>query len=87
MKKYSHEQLSRILSEHSDNALVRHVHRYGGNINQVALNSPFTYLCTPVADEDDIKFYADSTNWFNKNYKRSWSVDEFIKELTDKEFI
>jgi hypothetical protein len=76
MKKYTNEQLSRILSEHS----AGRMRRYGYALSMIGSSG---FCVGQVANNqcDSIGLNPKIARWFDRSYCEGWSVDRFLREL------
>lgn len=79
--KFSDEQLSRIITAHENNELVRSGYTgigYPCCINQAAYEE---YFCGIAYDLDSVV-----AEWFDENYQTTWTTEQFIRKLEQKGF-
>lgn len=82
VNKFTDEQLSRILTAHELGQLELTgyaCNSYPCCINQAAF---LTFWCA------DSKYDCEETAyWFDNNYNKTWTTEEFIEKLTEQQFI
>jgi hypothetical protein len=78
--KFNDKQLSSILTAHANGGLRRNGTYYAGYpgcIYQIAME----IMCN-IHIPDDAS--ADVVNWFDENYDKKWTEDQFLQYLTNQ---